>query len=143
MNKNIFKSIGAVLAGFITGLVLSVGTDFVLESFGIFPTPDQGFFITWMIVLAIIYRSIYTVIGGYVTAALAPNQPMRHAIILGIIGIIASTLGTMATWGQGLSPDWFPISLIIIALPCTWLGGKLHELCIISKNSKKEFATKE
>ena len=37
MNKEIFKSIGAVLAGFITVFVLSVATDFVLETMGVFP----------------------------------------------------------------------------------------------------------
>lgn len=129
MHKNTFKSIGAVLVGFITVFVLSVATDFVLETFGVFPGFEEqlahGLYITWMLVLALVYRSIYTVIGGYVTAVLAPNRPMRHAVILGIIGIAAATLGAIATWGKGLGPEWYSISLIVFALPCTWLGGKL------------------
>lgn len=124
MNK--FKSIGAVLAGFVTVVILSVGTDFVLESLGIFPPPDLGLFVTWMLVLALAYRSMYTVAGGYVTAKLAPNQPMRHAVILGIIGIVAGTLGTIANLDKSTpSTAWYPIALIITALPCTWFGGKL------------------
>ncbi len=126
MNKNIFKSIGAILAGMVMGAVLSVGTDFVLETTGIFPSPDQGFFIWWMLMLALIYRGIYTVAAGYVTAALAPDQPMRHAIVLGIIGIVVTILGSIANWEQ--SSAWYPIALILITLPCTWLGGKIHEL---------------
>jgi len=123
MNKNTFKSIGAVLAGVITIVALSVGTDFVLETLGIFPSPDQGLFIPWMLMLALIYRSIYAVTGGYVTATLSPTRPMRHAIILGIIGIVASTFGAVVAWD--LSAHWYPIALIITALPCTWLGGRL------------------
>ena len=123
MNKTIFKSIGAILAGMITGAILSIGTDFVLETIGIFPPPNKGFFIWWMLVLALIYRGVYTVAAGYVTATLAPNQPMRHAIILGIIGVIVTILGSIANWEK--SSVWYPIALILITLPCTWLGGKL------------------
>lgn len=41
MNMNTFKSIGAVVAGFLTVVVLSVGTDFILESLGIFPPQSE------------------------------------------------------------------------------------------------------
>ncbi len=134
MNKNIFKSIRAILAGMVMDAVLSVGTDFVLETIGIFPSPGQGLFIWWMLMLALVYRGAYTVVAGYVTAALAPNQPMRHAIILGIIGVVVTILGSIANWEQ--SSAWYPIALILITLPCTWLGGKFHELRIRSASSK-------
>ncbi len=123
MNTNAFKSIAAVLAGFIAIVALSAGMDFVLEALGIFTPPDQGFFTPWMVMLALIYRCIYVVAGGYVTVVLAPNRAMRHAIILGLIGDVASIFGAVVTWD--LPPHWFPIALIITALPCTWLGGKL------------------
>ncbi len=123
MNKTILKSIGAILVGMATGAILSIGTDFVLETTGIFPPPDKGFFMWWMLVLALIYRGIYTAGSGYITAALAPNRPMRHAIILGIIGVVVTILGSIANWDK--SHAWYPIALILITLPCTWLGGKL------------------
>lgn len=124
MNRNTFKSIGAVLSGFITVVVLSVGTDFVLETLGVFPPQSEpGSYTWWMLMLALIYRSMYTVAGGYVTARFAPSRPMRHAIILGIIGIVAGTLGAVVAWN--LSHHWYPIALVIAAMPCTWLGGKL------------------
>ena len=121
-NTNNFKSIGAVLAGMIVIVALSIGTDFVLERLGIFPPTGQGFF-PWMLLLALIYRSIYAVAGGYVTAMLAPNQPMRHAIILGILGLVVSIIGTVVGWN--LSHHWYPIALVITSLPCTWFGGKI------------------
>jgi hypothetical protein len=122
---NILKGTGAVLAGIIFIVATHTATDFVLEKLGIFTPPEQGFHITWMVVTATIYRSIYTVAGGYLTAALAPNRPMLYAVILGLIGIAASTAGAIVTIPLHLGPNWYPIALIVLALPCTWLGGKL------------------
>ena len=120
---NTLKSAGAVLAGMVVIVALSAGTDFILESYGIFPPPDQGFFITWMLLLAFAYRLIYQVLGGYVTAILAPNRPLRHAVILGIIGTALSIVGVFVAWN--LSDHWYPIALVVTALPSAWLGGKL------------------
>jgi hypothetical protein len=122
---NILKGIGAILAGIIFIVFTHTVTDLVLEKLGIFTPPDQGFHITWMVVTATIYRSIFTVGGGYLTAALAPNRPMLYAVILGLIGIAASTAGAIVMILRNLGPIWYPIALIVLALPCTWLGGKL------------------
>lgn len=65
------------------------------------------------------------VVGGYITAALAPNRPMFCSTILGIIGIVAGTAGAIVTIPMGIAPAWYPIALVVLALPCTWLGGKL------------------
>jgi uncharacterized membrane protein len=121
---DMLKSIGAILAGMITIVVLSAGTDAALEAAGIFTPPDQGFFTTWMVILAFVYRSIYTVAGGYVTARLAPDRPIRHAVILGILGIILGSVGVVVAWD--LAPHWYPIALVVTALPCTWFGGRLR-----------------
>jgi len=123
---NILKGIGAILAGIVFIIVTHMLTDFVLEKLGIFPPPSQGLHITWMVVTATIYRSIFTIAGGYLTAALAPNRPMLFAVILGLIGIVASTAGAIAMIPRHLGPAWYPIALIVLALPCTWLGGKLR-----------------
>jgi hypothetical protein len=119
------KSIGAVLAGFITVALLSVLTDSILESTGVFTPPEQGFFTPWMLVFALVYRCIYTVLGGFITAALAPDRPIRHAVILGLIGTVLAIVGTIVGWN--LSAHWYPIALVITALPSTWLGAKLKK----------------
>lgn len=120
---NTIKSIGAVLAGLITVVVLSTITDVVMEKTGVFPPPGGGLYSTKLLIIALLYRSVYTVLGGYVTAALAPDRPMRHAAILGIIGLILGTIGVFIGWN--LSAHWYPISLAVSAYPLTWLGGKL------------------
>lgn len=123
---NVLKGIGAVLAGIIFIVVTHTVTDLVLEKLGIFSPPEQGLHITWMVVTATIYRSIFTVAGGYVTAALASDPPMRYVMILGLIGLAVSTLAAIVTIPMKLGPAWYPIALAVLAFPCTWLGGKLR-----------------
>lgn len=124
MNSTL-KSALAVIAGFLTVVILSVVTDTVLETAGIFPPPDQGLFVTWMLLLAFGYRTLYNVLGGYLTARLAPANPVRHSIILGCIGTVAGIVGVIVGWD--LSQHWYPIALAVEAIPTCWLGGKLRE----------------
>jgi ABC-type xylose transport system permease subunit len=52
---------------------------------------------------------------------------MRHALILGAIGFVVSLAGAItATTMVDLGPAWYPIALVLTALPCAWLGGALH-----------------
>ncbi len=144
LNKSTLKSIVAVLAGFIAVLVLSIGTDVMLEKTGVFPPISQGFFITWMLLLALIYRTIYAIVGGYVTATLAPDRPMRHAMILGIIGFVFAVLGSIANSDKSTaSTAWYPILLIVLTIPSVWLGGKLRTRNNLKMNEKKENAITE
>jgi hypothetical protein len=128
MKKNIFKSIGAVLAGLITVILLSNGTDSILEATGIFPSiaeqSQHGFNTPWMAGLALFYRLIFLLAGGYVVALLAPANPMRHVVILGITGTVLGIAGAIATWG--FAPGWFLLSPVLLGIPCVWLGGQLR-----------------
>ena len=127
MNRNIFKSIGAFIAGLVVIFVLSYGTDAVLSLAGVFHGSSLPMYGSELLIGAIlIYRLVYNVVGCYVMARLAPNQPMGHAIALGIFGFIGSLAGTIA--GQGLAPAWYSWALVVLALPCAWLGGRLFEM---------------
>lgn len=124
---NILKSIGAVLAGLAFIFVTHIGVDRILEATGIFPPPEQGLHITWMLMLATGYRSVLSIVGCYITARLAPSRPVAHALALGFIGIVGSLAGLSMAISQNLSPVWYPIGLAILSLPCAWIGGKLAE----------------
>lgn len=120
------RSIWAVVAGFLTVAILSTLTDFILESLGIFPSVSEGLFVTWMLVLALVYRSAYAVLGGYITAKLSPHKPMKHVWILSWIGLVFAILGIFANYVAQLGPNWYPILLAIFTIPCVVLGGKLR-----------------
>ena len=123
---NTLKSIGAVVAGFIAIFILSYGTDAVLESMGMFFSGALPMYGSEPLIAAIlVYRLIYSVVGCYITARLAPAAPMRHAIALGVLGFVFSIIGAIA--GRDLGPAWYLWGLVVFALPCAWLGGKLYE----------------
>jgi hypothetical protein len=126
------KSIGAVLVGIIVLVALATITDKILESTGVFPPSlDQGSYTTGMLLLALTYRCLYQIVGAYITAALAPANPMKHVTILGIIGIVLGIAGVAASVLElvpGFEPSqiWYPIALAILAYPTVWFGGKLR-----------------
>jgi len=51
---------------------------------------------------------------------------MRRALILGVVGFVLSLAGTIAAIPMYLGPAWYPIALVLTALPCAWLGGDLY-----------------
>ncbi len=118
---NILKSIGAIVAGFLVVALLSTLTDFILEKIGILP--GGALFATPLLLLALFYRTIYTILGGYITAKLAPYNPMKLALILAAIGILAGTAGALTT--RDLGPGWYAWGIVILALPSIWFGAKI------------------
>ena len=120
------RSLGAILTGIVVIFVTSTATDLVLHQTGVFPPPGQAMAAgLWL--LATVYRCVFAVFGCWLAARMAPDRPMWHAMLLGIVGFVLSTLGTVMTWsmGEGFGPKWYPISLIVTSVPCAWLGGKL------------------
>ena len=82
-----------------------------------------------LFLIATIYRTVYAILGSYITARLAPDRPMAHALIGGIIGLILGSVGAAVTWNRTeLGPHWYPLALVATALPCAWIGGKIREL---------------
>jgi hypothetical protein len=121
----LWRSIGAVLLGFLAVVVLSLTTDQVLHVLRVYPPWGQPMHDPGLNLLALAYRIVYTVVGGYITARFAPHNPMRHALALGIVGLVVGAAGAIATIPMGLGPSWYPIALVVIALPLTLLGGTL------------------
>ena len=124
--KNIFKSIGVILLAFITIALLSIITDFLLESIGLLPNPKKGLFDTWAIILVLVYRGIYTIFAGFIIARLAPSKPILHAIILGAIGIIITVLAINDPSVADKAPLWFGYTMAAITIPCLWLGVNIQ-----------------
>lgn len=122
------RSAGSVLAGFVAVVILSIGTDMVLRALKIVPPLGQPMS-EKLFLLATVYRTIYAIAGSYITARLAPYRPMRHAMVGGIIGLALSIVGAAVTWKRPeMGPHWYPLALVITALPCAWLGGKIREI---------------
>ena len=125
---NLWRSIGAVLLGFIATAVLSLGTDQLLHMLKFYPPWGQPMYDPVQNFTALIYRCVFAVLGGYITARFAPRNPMRHVLVLGVVGLVMGTAGAIATIPMHLGPAWYPVALALTALPCVWLGGVLYRM---------------
>ena len=119
------RSIWSIVAGFLVVVLLSIGTDAVLHAARVYPALGQRMS-DGLFVLATLYRTVFAVVGSYVTARLAPNRPLKHALIGAAIGTVIATVGAVATWNKDLGPHWYPIALILTAFPTAWVGARLR-----------------
>lgn len=123
---SIGRSIAALFAGFVTVVVASLVTDEILHLLKFYPPWGQPMRDPGANTLALAYRTLYNVLGGYVTAMIAPRNPVKHAVILGSIGLFFGIAGAIATLPLNLGPAWYPIGIAVTALPFCWLGGFLY-----------------
>ncbi|HYV45539.1 MAG TPA: hypothetical protein VFA20_11795 [Myxococcaceae bacterium] len=123
----IWRRIGAVLAGFLAIVVLSSAVDAALHAVGVFPPLGQSMS-DGLFALATGYRIVISIGGCYLAARLAPDRPLAHAMALGVVGVIASAAGAVATWNMPIGPHWYPLLLVAVSLPCAYAGGKLRIL---------------
>ena len=95
------RSILAVFVGFLVVVVLSLGTDEVLHLLKIYPPWGEPMPQTGLNLLALTYRAVFTIVGGYLTALLAPHSPMRHVAIGAGIGLVLGITGVIAAMAIG------------------------------------------
>jgi hypothetical protein len=92
------------------------------------PLPTEQKFEPGHALLALSYHFLFVVFGCHITARIAPDRPMAHAITLGVLGILISTLGLIAIITQDLAPAWYGWALVLMSVPLSWVGGKLASL---------------
>jgi hypothetical protein len=122
--RRLGRSIGAVVAGIVAGIILSLGTDALLHVASVFPVLGQPMG-DRLLLLATAYRTVYNIAASYIAAWLAPDRPMIHALVLGLAGLVVCIVGAVVTWNKGpaFGPHWYPVALILLAMPCAWVGG--------------------
>ena len=124
--RRLGRSVLAVFLGFVTVVVLSLGTDQILHALKVYPPWGQPMYEPGLNLLALSYRIVYTILAMYVTAKYAPYSPMRHVWVAGTIGFVVGIVGVIAAIPLNLGPIWYPIAIALTALPCAWLGGVLY-----------------
>ena len=116
------RTAGALIAGFAAVFALSTGADAMLHALNYYPN-DGTVGSDGELAFALGYRTLITIIGGAITAWLAPSHPVRLATILGAVGTLPAILGVIAMWNLG--HQWYGVALAGLALPSTALGGWL------------------
>ena len=120
------RSVWAIVAGFLVVVILSLGTDVALRKLGIYPALGQRME-DRLLVWATAYRTLYGILGSYLTARLAPNRPMGHALLGAAMGMIMGAAAAVGTWNKDLGPHWYPLALVVEGIPCAWIGAKIRE----------------
>ena len=119
------RSIIAVVAGFLFIGALSFGATFLLKVVmpGALTARTES---VPVLLLVTAYVAVFAVAGCYLTALLAGRSPMKHALILGVLGLIFNIIGAAGRWDT--APAWFHIISVLLVMPYAWLGGRLREM---------------
>jgi len=121
------QSVWALAAGLIFIIGVTTLVDIVLHLVGVYPPMDQPIDNS-LALLATVYRIVISIAGAWLTARLAPDRSLKHAMVLGYIGVALGLVGLITTWNMGLGPRWYPVALVVLAIPQCWVGGKIFEI---------------
>jgi hypothetical protein len=111
------RSILAVVAGYLL-FALSAVALFVLSGVDPHHTAALGFMIG-----ATLYGMLFAFLGGYVAAAIAPNQPRAHASMLAMVIAIGAVGSMVASRTLG----WSQLTALFLMVPAATRGGWLRE----------------
>ena len=105
-----------MVAGVLVIIAATTLVDIALHVTGVFPPLGQPINDA-LALLATSYRVVISVGGAWLTATLAPEKPVKYAMILGYVGVVLGLVGLVATWNLELGPRWYPIALVVLAIP--------------------------
>lgn len=124
---SILRSIGAVVLGFVAIGALAFGTQKLIA-----PMLPAGSFdamgnpLTSPLQLATLaYVAVYATFGCWLAGRLAPSAPMKHALALGVLGLVFNVATSMPFWKT--MPAWYLVVGIGTTMLWAWLGGRLAE----------------
>lgn len=120
------RSVVAVFSGFLLIAALSFGTDLAIKAAmpALFDANGRTDSVA-VLLLTIGYVGLYATFGCYLAARLAPRSPMRHALVLGGLGLLFNAAGTYAMWDT--APAWYHVVSLALVMLWAWLGGRMRE----------------
>ena len=132
------RSILAVVAGFVlTGLLIGGTTAAVIAGnpagFDARNAPTT----LGMLLVMHAYVAVYATLGCWLAARLAPSHPMRHAMIVAVLGVIVN-LANPSIWST--YPLWSNIISVGSPLLLGWLAGTIRERQLASTNAPSVIA---
>ena len=118
------RSILAIIAGSVVWMVTAFGTDMIV--FRLFPqlidSTKQRVDNVPLLFFILSYCLAYSVLGGYVAAAIARRREVLHALVVGLLQLAFGTAATVANWET--APAWFHLALLALLVPANVAGGQ-------------------
>lgn len=121
-----WRSVMAIVVGFLFIGLLAFGADAVLRGAmpGAFDATGRMTSVS-VLLLTLAYVGVFAIAGCWLAARLAPDRPMRHALILGMLGLVFNIAGSYAMWHT--APAWYHAIAIALVMPYAWIGGRIRE----------------
>lgn len=118
-----FRSILAVLAGWLTTGILVVCFDLVLRK--VLPNDYRDGQVPpdWVTAMVLATSALFSIPAGWVTTKMARTDPSRHVLYLVLWGLLMGIVSAVMAWNQ--IQWWYHIGLIILWVPMVLLGGRL------------------
>lgn len=134
------RSVAAAVVGFLVIGLLAIGTDAIVKASvpGVFGADDRVDSVPWLLIIQL-YVFVYAAFGCWLAARMAPNRPMRHALILGVLGLAFNIAGTIALWDK--MPAWYHIVALALVMPAAWMGGRIRERQLQRVNGSSAIST--
>lgn len=119
-----WRSVAAVVAGFLLAVVLAFGAEFALITlFHREPVNDSDREPTMLLILLLTTNAAVAV-GGYFAAWVAVRRPRTHALILGALCLLASVPLVTTHWVN--EPAWYYVGNLALVLPAATIGGWMY-----------------
>ena len=124
---NVFKSIGSVVVGLVTGMAIVIGLTYlatILFFEGDFNASPTDLYL----VLNIAYSFGAAILAGWVAGRLAGKKPLAHAAGVAVIMLVLSVGGGGDSDAGAGVPGWYGPFLMLFmpvgALLGGWIGGR-------------------
>lgn len=130
MSRQTRKSIWAVVAGILVGVVPTLATDAILHKIGVFPPWGQSMTgYESALLLATAYRTVLRNTGRLHRRSPRPRSSHAPRLVAWCDrpGRKHFRRRSNLERGAAFGPHWYPLALIVLAMPQAWFGGKLRE----------------
>jgi small-conductance mechanosensitive channel len=124
------RSIGSVVLGYVVLALITIGGTSAAAALLLprraagsqpgMPPPLTPSYLTANLTLS----ALAAVVGGYVTARMAPARPMVHVAVLALLIVALSILSSRSPMSTG-QPRWYQRALPVIGLAGAAVGGLL------------------
>lgn len=130
MWRSILRTVGAIIVGIVVLAALSFGIEAAASPLMMhlfpqaLPNADalNRSFPAHVVMFAYTFLSI--VAGGYVSAWIAREHPVRDAVIMGVVEALFTAWVMSRSFHQAPLYSW--IVGIVVCIPAAWLGGVLR-----------------
>ncbi len=121
------RSVAAVIVGYFAMAIPILGTTAVHIFTVLGKFPERGAHMSLPLSFGIVnlaYSTLFAVFGGYVCAAIAKQNRLKHGLVLAGLVFVLSLISVYFDRGQ--QPVWYQAMLVLLGAPATAMGAQIR-----------------